>query len=238
MIFYWLSLLAIIVLIILAVWLLVRTLRSDDVGGKKLNESCTHTSECTGGLVCSAGVCKVTKGEVCSSTDECAQNLECKSGICEPKLGKVSENCPCDTNHTCVNNICKVIVGGPCTSDSECSTGLCDNNICVVASLDLVTTRTMDNNSCSDTSRYTSSCKTDTDICYSSEYDTHSRHRASSSPKSFYSCSKTDCSKSKYYANESEDEYSEYTYTSGSTTGCDTFTSKNTTTIDMSYNSY
>ena len=203
MLFYWISLVITLVLVGLTIWLLVRTLNNDCISNKKLNESCSSTVECNGGLICSNGTCKASFGQTCDNTSQCASGLNCMNSICTTILGKVKEECPCDTGHTCINNVCKVIVGGACTNDSDCASNICENGICLVDPETLVPA---DNDSYD--------CYDD-DICYSTDY-------TDSSKKSMYSCYDTNCSKTKYYHETTSDtrgydDYSETSYLSNYT---------------------
>lgn len=207
MLFFWISLIIILILIGLVIWLLVRTFTNDCPTTKKLNDTCSSTTECTGGLICSNGNCKVSFGQTCENTDNCADGLSCENGICTAVLGKVSEGCPCDTGHTCVDNVCKVIVGGICTTNSQCATNMCQDGICIADLTLLVPGNTDDS--------YDSY---DDDICYSSDYSrgckTSSKGTEKCSSK-YYTCSDTDCSKTKYY--NDDNDYSEMSYISNYT---------------------
>lgn len=144
MIFYVIAGIILLILIGLVIWLLVRqTGTATTPTGKKLGESCTSTSECNTGLICSSGnlplatpgvisVCKVAPGGVCAVSADCSTGFGCSNGICVSNLGRLNAPCPCDTGFTCINNVCKANTGGICTIDSDCANGTCVNGMCMV----------------------------------------------------------------------------------------------------------
>ena len=193
------SLILLLIIIGLTIWLLV--ISNNCPTKKKLNETCVSTQDCNSGLVCSAGgtigtttgvsVCKVAYGQTCSISSECSSGQSCVNGICKTPLGTKGGACPCEVGFTCISNVCRAIVGQPCLVGSDCSTGICSDNICVV-------TEGPTGSSCP------SSCSSNTDCSSRSSHSSHSSSSCSSprssrdSRSKYYTCSDTDCSKTKY----------------------------------------
>ena len=93
-------------------------------------------NQCTGNLSCDGitGICKKNIGSTCSSSSDCAYPAYC-SGVCVTgDHGKLNQNCPCDSNLTCVKSsskyVCKLNGGQTCSSSSDCASLSCVNNIC------------------------------------------------------------------------------------------------------------
>jgi len=211
-----LSLILLIVVIILTIWLLVRS--NDSPKSGKLNDPCIHTTDCNGGLVCSPGggsnlsgsttpssilTCKVAFNQVCSAPTDCASGLGCINGFCKEILGTLNKPCPCDVGFTCINNVCKSIVGNACSGNSDCASGNCLNNVCGVTG---PTGPTGCTSSCSSSSScYNSSYPSNDTSCYNSSYpysktsNSYSSSRSRDSNSSYssgslYTCTDSDCS--------------------------------------------
>jgi hypothetical protein len=132
---FWLIIIVLILILILVGWLLLRNTQTT-TEKRKLNQTCSKTSDCNTGLVCdktdgTIGVCKVSNGGVCSADSDCSSDSTCQDGICVAGSG-VDKPCPCGEGLTCVNNVCKVAIGETCNSDEECASGMCQCNVCVV----------------------------------------------------------------------------------------------------------
>jgi peptidoglycan-associated lipoprotein len=82
----------------------------DGAGGPgSLGSPCTQTFDCSGGLVCTAGVCS-----------QCTDNIECDGGTCDLSTGT------CTTPGG----------GGACSTDDQCAMDeICDNGTCVFSDI-------------------------------------------------------------------------------------------------------
>lgn len=230
------SLILLLIIIGLTIWLLVRSnYKCPTKSG--LNQSCTTTTDCNSGLVCSApsgvtgavgNVCKVAFGGVCSSTSECASGQTCVNGICTINLGTGGQACPCAVGYTCINNVCRAIVGQPCSTGSQCATGLCVNSVCVAPDCGPTGSNCSSyNTNCSSSSR--TDCSTDcstsskTDCSKSSDCSTSSKtwskhSRSSSDSSEFFKCDETDCTATKYSLSEDCKKKKKY-----SDSGCESY---------------
>ena len=76
-------------------------------GGSGQGSPCTSSLDCTGGLVCKAGVC-----------DFCAEDMDCPAGTCDLGTGLCSDGMPG--------------APGSCTTDDECAIDeICDGGMCI-----------------------------------------------------------------------------------------------------------
>lgn len=82
-------------------------------------KSCNSTLDCTGGRVCTGGVCSD-----CTADTECAQGRACKAGRCVVGC-RVDANCP--SGQKCLEGFC-----AECLQNSDCSQGnICKEKKCV-----------------------------------------------------------------------------------------------------------
>jgi hypothetical protein len=86
---------------------------ADGAGGPgSLGSPCTQTLDCSGGLVCTAGVCS-----------QCTDNIECNGGTCDLSTGTCST--PGGGG-----------AGGPCSTDDQCAMDeICDQGTCVFSDI-------------------------------------------------------------------------------------------------------
>jgi peptidoglycan-associated lipoprotein len=83
---------------------------ADGAGGPgSLGSPCTQSFDCSGGLVCTAGVCS-----------QCTDDIECNGGTCDLSTGT------CTTPGG----------GGACTTDDQCAMDeICDGGMCVFSDI-------------------------------------------------------------------------------------------------------
>ncbi len=83
---------------------------ADGGGVGSLGSPCTQSFDCSGGLVCTAGVCS-----------QCTDNIECNGGTCDLSTG------------TCIT---AGGGGGTCTTDDQCAMDeICDGGTCVFSDI-------------------------------------------------------------------------------------------------------
>ncbi|NVB37785.1 OmpA family protein [Pseudenhygromyxa sp. WMMC2535] len=76
-------------------------------GGSAQGSPCTSSLDCTGGLVCKAGVC-----------DFCAEDMDCPAGTCDLGTGLCSDGIPGSA--------------GSCMTDDDCAIDeICDAGMCI-----------------------------------------------------------------------------------------------------------
>ncbi len=241
---FWVNIILLVIIIALIIWLLARGSGATTLEKQKVNQSCTQTSDCNTGLVCSVtpgtgGVCKVASGGVCSDTAECGTGLTCQKGVCLGKGGSLNDPCPCGEGLTCVNNVCKVKVGGPCTDNTDCANDICQENVCVVSDATLLANPTCGGCGMADEcySRYDDSVdkyyySSSSDNSSSSDYFDRSRKYRSGSNRKRSSRShtnskrdkrKNECSSRKKDKSSSQSRRSKYYYESDSSQSSDVF---------------
>ena len=104
---------------------------------RPVRSSCTSTSQCANGLVCSDNLCLSPVGSNCSSLSDCVSSATaCFNNVCtDQPLSGPGGTPPCEVGLTIENNRCVSLAGGSCTQNSDCANGLIcnDNDICVMS---------------------------------------------------------------------------------------------------------
>ena len=233
---FWIIIIVLILILVLVGWLLIRNTQTTNEK-RKLNQSCSKTSDCNTGLVCNktegstVGVCKVSNGGVCTTTSDCSSDSTCQDGVCVAGSG-VDKPCPCGEGLTCVNNVCKVAIGETCNSDEECASGMCQCNVCVVTDPHSVhVSKKMINElvsmlECGKCKKESRSCECSESIPSKSDCSSNSKYSTNSSypNRKRYSRNSTSSelsSSSEYSYNSNKSHKSGCKYlTSGSSTDC------------------
>ena len=102
---------------------------------RPVRSSCTTTSQCANGLVCSDNTCLSPVGGSCTSLSDCTSSATaCFNGVCTDKpLSGVGGTPPCQIGLIDENSVCVSMAGGTCNSNSDCASGLVcnDDGICI-----------------------------------------------------------------------------------------------------------
>lgn len=74
-----------------------------------LGLTCASSGDCSSGLTCRTGVCKVADDQPCQGTNNTTRDTNCASGKCgsgNPKLCLRSTGAACTSNGQCANGTC------------------------------------------------------------------------------------------------------------------------------------
>jgi hypothetical protein len=132
-------------LTLLAVGCLASAPSCDGRSCKGWNGQCLQTSDCCGGIACTAGVCCQTAGGSCAGNGDCCFAEDCRSGrCCNWASGACASDSDCCAG-SCVDGTCQLpAVGERCIFDLDCQRsgpnsdlyGLaCGNGSCCAAAM-------------------------------------------------------------------------------------------------------
>lgn len=96
-------------------------------------EACDSPGDCSGGLQCTGGFCRLQNGESCNANTECVQvciNTMCAApsdtlGSCDTADGDDD----CSGDNVCDDGVCRLPIGLSCNDNNECL-DTCISNMC------------------------------------------------------------------------------------------------------------